>query len=87
MAKPEPTLQEHLYFSRNGKLAPSFIKRREEWEKDQKPEEKSEEGEFESLPDDTEFPYHKGSGWYFLSDGSKVRGEKAAEKAQAQLEG
>lgn len=44
------------------------------------------DNDFDSLPEDTEFPYHKGSGYYFLSDGSTVRGGKAAENAQKQLD-
>lgn len=40
---------------------------------------------FEDIPEGAEFPFGYGGGYYFLSDGSKVRGEKAAAKAQAKL--
>lgn len=43
------------------------------------------DNDFGSLPEDTEFPYHKGGGYYFLSDGNQVKGKKAAEKAQTKL--
>ena len=44
------------------------------------------DNDFDSLPEDTEFPYHKGGGYYFLSNGEQVRGEDNAKEAQAELE-
>jgi hypothetical protein len=37
------------------------------------------------MPEGVEFPHHKGGGYYVLSDGSIVRGQDDAEKAQAKL--
>lgn len=37
------------------------------------------------MPDDVEFPHHKGGGYYVLSDGSVIRGQDEAEEAQAAL--
>lgn len=44
------------------------------------------DNDFDSLPEGTEFPYGYGGGMFFLSDGTKVRGEEVAKKAQAALE-
>lgn len=52
-----------------------------EAEKDEKSD-----NDFDSLPEDTEFPYNYGGNWYFLSDGSKVQGEGAAIEAQEALD-
>lgn len=41
---------------------------------------------FDDLPDDIEFPYHKGAGYYFLSDGTQVRGKKAAKEKQIEID-
>lgn len=33
------------------------------------------------------FPFHKGGGWYVLSDGSEIQGKEKAFDAQANLNG
>ena len=38
-----------------------------------------------SVPDDAEFPFHKGAGWFVLSNGEKIRGADDAHKAEAAL--
>lgn len=43
------------------------------------------DNDFESLPEDTDFPYHYGGGNYFLSDGSKISGKDKAQEAQEAL--
>lgn len=43
--------------------------------------------ELAEVPGDAEFPYHVGGGMYVLSDGSKVRGQEAAQKAEDELDG
>nr|BDD48096.1 hypothetical protein 12 [Balneolaceae bacterium] len=46
--------------------------------------------EFLRLPDDAEFPYHKGGGYWYLSDGTKIQAKKdeaiEAEKALAKAQ-
>lgn len=37
------------------------------------------------MPDDVEFPHHKGGGYYVLSSGEVVRGLEEAEEAEAAL--
>lgn len=37
------------------------------------------------MPVDVDFPFHKGGGYYVLSDGRVVRGQDDAEEAQANL--
>lgn len=49
-----------------------------------------EEIDGDESPDETagaesDYPTHKGGGYYELSDGSKVKGKKAAEEAEAKL--
>lgn len=52
------------------------------------PEEDDDEDLDESgdpMPVDVDFPYHKGGGYYVLSDGSIVRGQEDADEAQSKL--
>lgn len=44
------------------------------------------DNDFDNLPEGTEFPYGYGGGMFFLSDGTKIRGEEVAKKAQAKLD-
>lgn len=37
--------------------------------------------------DNTEYPVHKGGGYYILSNGDQVQGKKEAVKAQSELDG
>lgn len=38
------------------------------------------------VPEDAEFPFHKGGPWYILSDGTQKQGREAAETAEADLQ-
>lgn len=49
------------------------------------PEPVEEEEEYEVPSDDSVYPVKGGGGWYTLSDGSRVRGQEAAEAAEAAL--
>lgn len=51
-------------------------------------EDEEEEGDdgLAEVPEDAEFPYAVGGGWYVLSNGERVRGRSAATNAQATLE-
>lgn len=53
-------------------------------EHDLSPTERS--NNFEDVPEDAEFPWQYGPSHYFLSNGNKVQGQKAAQKAQEQLD-
>ncbi len=40
----------------------------------------------EETPEESvSYPYHEGAGWYRLSNGSKIRGERHAIQAQSEL--
>jgi hypothetical protein len=54
----------------------------------EEPEQESDEDLDESgdpMPVDVEFPFHKGGGYYVLSDGKIVRGREEADEAQGAL--
>lgn len=95
-AKLEGASREDLAFLTDAEYAALNGKSSKTASKPEEPEQQADEAdtaesdpaadnEFEALPDDAEFPYHYGGGNYFLSDGSKIRGKKAAEQAQESL--
>jgi hypothetical protein len=85
----KPTLAEQQLAARNkGRLPDSYFERIGEavpaTEEAAVADPKT-DNDFDALPGGTKFPYHLGGGFYFLSNGEKVRGKDAAENAEAQL--